>query len=100
MSASGMLVEVFVAPDGCPSCNGARAAVQKVADDYPGVRVREVHIMDAADRVAEYGVFSTPFIVMNGGLEFVGMPSEADLRARIAARLPASADGSGAWSDF
>ena len=94
MTVSGMLIEVFVAPEGCPSCHGAGAVVQKVADDYPGVRVREVHIMDASDRVAEYGVFSTPFIVMNGALEFVGMPRDADLRARIAARLPASLDGS------
>lgn len=82
-----MLVEVFVAPDGCASCHGAGAAVQKVAGDYPGVQVREIHIMDAVDRVAEYGVFSTPFIVMNGTLEFIGMPREADLRARIAARV-------------
>lgn len=88
MTDGAILVEVFVAPEGCPSCHGARAAVQKVADDYPGVRVREVHIMDAADRVAEYGVFSTPFIVIDGALEFVGIPREADLRARIAARVP------------
>ena len=49
--------------------------------------VREVHIMDAAERVAEYGVFSTPFIVMDGTLEFVGVPRESDLRAQIAARV-------------
>lgn len=81
-----MLVEIFVAPEGCPSCGDARAIVQKVADDYPGVTVREVHIMEAAERVAEYGVFSTPFIVMDGTLEFVGIPCEGDLRTRIAAR--------------
>ena len=83
-----MLIEIFVAPEGCPNCGTARAVVDKVAGDYPGVTVRDVHIMDAVDRVAEYGVFSTPFIVMDGTLEFVGIPREADLRARIAARVP------------
>lgn len=82
-----MLIEVFVAPEGCPSCGTARTIVQKVAEEYSDVMIREVHIMDAADRVAQYGVFSTPFIVMDGTLEFVGIPREADLRARIAAHL-------------
>ena len=46
--------------------------------------------MEAADRVAEYGVFSTPFIVIDDAVEFVGVPREADLRARITSRRPAS----------
>lgn len=86
-----MLIEIFVAPEGCPSCGSARALVEKVARDYPDVTVREIHIMDAADRVAAYGVFSTPFIVMDGALAFVGTPRESDLRARIAARPPSAA---------
>ena len=84
-----MLLEIFVAPDGCPSCGRAETMVQKVVQDYPDVTVRSIHILDAADRVAAYGVFSTPFIVMDGALEFVGLPRETDLRARIAARLVA-----------
>jgi hypothetical protein len=82
-----MLIEIFVAPDGCPSCGRAQVLVENVLKDYPGVAVREVHIMDAPDRVAQYRVFSTPFIVMDGTLEFVGVPREADLRARIVARM-------------
>ena len=82
-----MLLEIFVAPDGCPSCGRAETLVQKVVLDYPDVAVRSVHILDAADRVAAYGVFSTPFIVMDGTLEFVGIPREPDLRARITARM-------------
>ena len=81
-----MLLEIFVAPDGCPSCGRAEAMVKTVAQDYPEVTVKSIHILDAVDRVAAYGVLSTPFIVMDGGLEFVGVPREGDLRARIAAR--------------
>jgi len=81
-----MLIEIFVAPDGCPSCGRAQRLVKQIAPDYPGVEVREIHILDAPDRVVEYGVFSTPFIVIDGKVEFVGVPRETDLRNRLKAR--------------
>ena len=79
-----MLIEIFIAPDGCPSCGKAQRLVRQVAPDYPGIEVREIHIQDAAERVVEYGVFSTPFIVIDGVVAFVGVPREADLRERLA----------------
>jgi glutaredoxin len=78
-----VLIEIFVAPDGCPSCGKAQRLVRQIAPDYPDVEVREIHILDAPDRVVEYGVFSTPFIVIDGKLEFVGVPKENDLRHRL-----------------
>ena len=81
-----MLIEIFVAPDGCPSCGKAQRLVQQIVPDYPGVEVREIHILDAPDRVVEYGVFSTPFIVIDGKVAFVGVPKETALRDRLKAR--------------
>lgn len=78
-----MLIEIFVAPEGCPSCGKAQRLVQQVAPDYPGLEVREIHILDAPERVVEYGVFSTPFIVIDGVVAFVGVPRERDLRERL-----------------
>ncbi len=78
-----MLIEIFIAPEGCPSCGKAQRLVGEIARDYPGVEVREVHILDAPDRVVEYGVFSTPFIVIDGAVEFVGVPKAAELRRRL-----------------
>lgn len=60
--------------------------MRQVASDYPNVEVREVNIMQAAERVADYKVFTTPFIVMDGELTFGGIPRESDLRAHIASR--------------
>lgn len=80
-----MLVELFVAPHGCADCGRAERLVRQVAASYPNVEVREVNVIDAAERVADYRVFTTPFIVIEGTLEFVGVPSEADLRARFEA---------------
>jgi glutaredoxin len=81
-----MLIEIFVAPEGCPSCGKAQRLVKQVAPDYPGVDVREIHILDAPERVVAYGVFSTPFIVIDGKVEFVGVPRESDLRERLNTR--------------
>jgi glutaredoxin len=78
-----VLIEIFVAPEGCPSCGKAQRLVQQVAPDYPDLEVREMHILDAPERVVEYGVFSTPFIVIDGAVAFVGVPREADLRERL-----------------
>jgi glutaredoxin len=82
-----MLIEIFVAPDGCPACGKAGRLVRQIAPDYPGVEVREVHITEAPDRVVDYGVFTTPFIAIDSKLEFVGVPRESDLRGRITERL-------------
>ena len=48
-----MLVEIFVAPEGCPSCGKAQRLVRRVAPDYAGVDVRDVHITEAADLVVQ-----------------------------------------------
>ena len=76
---------MFVAPEGCPNCGKAQRRIRHVAPDYAGVDVREVHMTEAADRVVEYGVLTTPFIVIDGRVEFVGVPRERDLRERITA---------------
>lgn len=87
-----MLIEIFVAPEGCPSCGKAQQLVRRVLADYPGVECREIHITDAPDRVVDYGVFSTPFIAIDGWLEFIGVPREADLRGRIGQRAASGPD--------
>jgi glutaredoxin len=83
-----MLIEIFVAPEGCPSCGQAERLVRKVASGYAGVEVRDVHVTDAVERVIEYAVFATPFLVIDGRVEFIGMPRESELRRRLDAVCP------------
>lgn len=45
-----------------------------------------MNILDDVDRTTLFGVFSTPFIVVDGSLAFVGVPREGELRARIGER--------------
>ena len=81
-----MLIEIFVAPEGCPSCGKAQRLIGQVVQDFPHVEVREIHITEAPERVVDYGVFSTPFVVIDGKVEFVGVPREKDLRERLAGK--------------
>jgi len=83
-----MLIEIFVAPEGCPSCGQAERLVRKVASGYAGVEVRDVHVTDAVERIIEYAVFATPFLVIDGRVEFIGMPRESELRRRLDAACP------------
>ena len=83
-----MLLEIFIAPEGCPGCGRAQQLIKQVVPEYPGVEVREIHIADAPERVVDYGVFSTPFIVIDGDVAFVGVPRESDLRRRLEQARP------------
>jgi len=78
-----MLIEIFVAPEGCSSCGHAGRLVRQVADDYAGVEVREVHITEAVERIVNYGIFTTPFVVIDGSVEFIGVPHESELRHHL-----------------
>jgi glutaredoxin len=85
-----MLIEIFVAPEGCPSCGQAGRLIRRIASDFAGVDVRDVHVTEAVQRVVEYGVFATPFVVIDGRVEFIGMPRESELRRRLEARFRAN----------
>ena len=58
-----------------------------MASEYPNIDVRTVDIMQAVGRVIDYRVFTTPFIVIEGKLDVIGVPREAELRARLARLL-------------
>ena len=44
-----MLIEIFIAPEGCPSCGKAQRLVRQVVPDYSGIEVREIHITEAPE---------------------------------------------------
>ena len=57
--------------------------MEQVASHYPDVEVKVVDIGAEPARFAELRVMSIPAIVLNGRLEFTGLPKEAQLRAKI-----------------
>lgn len=59
--------------------------LEKARDCFPQVQIREVNLMDHPELALRYGVLSTPALVINGRLEFMGVPKETKLLERLEA---------------
>jgi len=58
--------------------------IEKVRGEIPDIRLVEVDITQHPEVAVKHLVMSTPAIVINGKLEFAGVPMEGALRDRIA----------------
>lgn len=63
----------------------AARLVEDVKATLPDLRLEEVDITEHPELALKYRLMATPAIVINGKLEFVGVPMEATLRARLLA---------------
>lgn len=61
--------------------------MERVASQYAAVDVKKVDVAAEPARFAALGVTAVPAILVNGRLEWVGLPKEAQLRAKIEAAL-------------
>lgn len=59
--------------------------IEEARAAMPDVQVEEVDVTEQPEVAVRYGVMATPAIVINGRLEFVGVPSERALRERLRA---------------
>jgi small redox-active disulfide protein 1 len=76
-------VKVLKSP-ACSRCAQAMALLEKIRGDYPDLSIEEVDIMVHPEEVLKYQLMTSPGIVINDKLEFVGVPKEEDLRQRLA----------------
>jgi predicted DsbA family dithiol-disulfide isomerase len=84
-------IELLTAP-GCSACENAknrlREVVERLGDEFP-MEIVEVDVSQNFEATEKYGIMSTPALVVDGSLEFVGVPKESELRERILARVRA-----------
>ena len=67
-------------------------AVEGAKERYADLEVREWNLAEYPELGPRYGVMATPAVVINGRLEFRGVPKEAALLERLeAARQRADA---------
>jgi hypothetical protein len=59
--------------------------IEDLRAQFPGIHAEEVDITERPDVAVRYRVLATPAVAINGQLAFTGVPSEAALRARVAA---------------
>lgn len=76
------LLELFTHA-GCFSGIEASTFIQKVLRDFPDVSFREVDMFREPRKASEIGVQMSPTLVYNEKILFIGIPSEAHLRALL-----------------
>lgn len=75
-------IKIFKTP-GCASCTKAIDLIKKVIKDYPKLKVKEINIVEHPDNAVKYGIMTSPTIVINEKVVFMGVPSEKALRKKF-----------------
>ena len=69
---------------GCSKCIKAKETIKKVLDEFGDrVEYQEINVAEQPERLIQFGVISTPSVIINDELTFEGPPKESDLRAKI-----------------
>ncbi len=69
---------------GCAPCDAVERAAIKLQQEFPGLRVEKIDLMEQPELAARFGVMTSPTVLVNGKVAFVGAVGEARLRARLA----------------
>ena len=79
-------VEILSTP-GCVSRTAAKKTlenlVEKQKDQFPDLHWKDVDLTENDDYIMKYRVTSTPVVVVNGKVEFRGLPKEDELIATL-----------------
>jgi small redox-active disulfide protein 2 len=73
-------MEIKILGTGCPKCNSLDAAVKKAVEEL-GLKDAVIEHVDDIGKIIEYGVMSTPALVVDGKVKISGrVPSVADIK--------------------
>lgn len=75
-------VELFSVP-GCDSCGPVRAALQRLAANFPQLTVTEVDVTQHPEVALRHRLMACPAIAVDGRVQFVGGVDERRLRAMV-----------------
>ena len=69
---------------GCTSCAKATTLIKKIKEENKlKFKVEELDITEHPDLLQKYQIMVSPGIVIDGKLEFVGMPNEKKLKEKL-----------------
>ena len=81
-------IEILINGAGCVKCKRAEAIIDKVLEKHKWkVKVLKTDITKETDKIVECEIMSTPAIIIDGKLEFEGVPNEEDLDKEIRRKL-------------
>ncbi|MEK6942250.1 MAG: thioredoxin family protein [archaeon] len=77
------MVKVLVlSTPGCAPCAAAKKMLERIAKETP-IEIKEINAMGRPDLLEKYKFMAMPGIIIDGKLEFFGMPNEKELRERL-----------------
>lgn len=72
------MMKIKILGTGCPKCKEIEKIVRKVVEDL-GIKI-SIEKVEDIERIIEYGVLSTPAVVVDGKIVISGkVPSEQDI---------------------
>ena len=77
-----MEIKILKTP-GCASCARAIDLIKKVVKEFPKVKIKEINLIDHPDAAVKYNVMSSPAIIIDEKVAFLGVPKEKDLREKL-----------------
>jgi len=75
-------VKVFSTP-GCAGCARTKQIVSELLVEFPELDWEEIDLTEQPELAGRYGIMSVPAVVINGRLEFTGVPSKEALRRKL-----------------
>ena len=81
-------LELITTSLGCGKCKKAIEIIEKMMQKYKGkIKMKETDIIKNPNKLMEFGVLTTPAIIINGKLAFEGTPNEKKLDKMIKEEL-------------
>ncbi|MCH7730243.1 thioredoxin family protein [Patescibacteria group bacterium] len=75
----------LVKTEHCSHCGQVKDLLEKLAPEFPDMKVQEISMIEEEGMklVQKYGIMSSPGVIINGKLAFVGGASESQLRNKL-----------------
>ncbi len=76
-------VQILSTP-GCAGCAQTKALITRTLESFPDLDWEEIDLIEQPELASQYGIMSVPAIVIDGKLEFTGVPKERALKDKLA----------------
>ena len=82
----GKINLTIVTREGCIHCAQTKELLKKIGPEYPELEIKEVDITtpEGQELISEYGIMSSPGVIINGELFAMGGTTEKELREKFA----------------
>ena len=77
-----IMIEIITS-HGCAKCQKTNELVRNMLNDAQDIEIKERSIVEHPDIAVEYGIVTTPALIINHKLVFTGVPDQVELKKVI-----------------